>query len=76
MAAATLYTTSVVVSASEALFKELDAANQAFAKAIMSGAIDHLVGDHTETACIIAPSTPRTCGKEAIRAFWIAVLLA
>lgn len=58
----------------EALFGEIDAANRAFAKAIVAGDVDHLVGDYTEDACVIAPSTPRTCGTEAIRAFWTGVV--
>ncbi len=56
------------------VLEQLDAANKAFAKAIVAGDIDYLVNDYTDDACIIAPSAPLTCGKEAIRPFWTAVI--
>ena len=56
------------------LLAEIDGANKAFAKAILGSDIDHLVNEYTEDACIIAPSTPETCGMEAIRSFWGAVI--
>jgi len=58
----------------EELMADIDAANRAFAKAILGSDIDHLVSEYTEDGCIIAPSTPKTCGKEAIRAFWQTVI--
>ena len=64
---------SMTAAEDNALFGELDAGNQAFAKAILANDVDYLVNDYTDDACVIAPSTPRTCGKEAIRAFWTAV---
>ena len=66
--------TSIAVSADSKLFETVDAANQAFARAIVSGDINHLVGDYTDDGCVIAPSTPKACGKEALRAFWTAVI--
>lgn len=65
---------SIPVSANEELFQTLDDVNQAFAQAILRGDIDHLVNDYTDDACVIAPSTPKACGKEAIRGFWTAVV--
>ena len=56
------------------VLEQLDAANKAFAKAIVAGDIDYLVNDYTDDACIIAPNSPLTCGKEAIRPFWTAVI--
>ncbi|MBY6185861.1 nuclear transport factor 2 family protein [Marinobacter hydrocarbonoclasticus] len=53
---------------------QLDAANKAFAKAIMAGDIDYLVNDYTDDGCIIAPQAPLTCGKDAIRPFWESVV--
>lgn len=63
-----------VAAKAETVLKQIDAANKAFAKAIVAGDIDHLVNDYTDDACIIAPQTPLTCGKEAIRPFWISVI--
>ena len=63
-----------VVAKAETVLEQLDAANKAFAKAIVAGDIDHLVNDYTDDACIIAPQAPLTCGKEAIRPFWISVI--
>lgn len=57
-----------------AVLEQLDAANKAFARAIVSGDIDYLVNDYTDDACIIAPQAPLTCGKEAIRPFWASVI--
>ena len=62
-----------VVSAEE-LFDALDGANQVFAQAVLDGDIDHLVGDYTTDACVIAPSTPKMCGLEEIRGFWSNVI--
>lgn len=56
------------------LIAEIDRANKAFAKAIIASDIEHLVDEYTDDACIIAPSTPKTCGKDAIRAFWGSVI--
>ena len=64
---------SVPASEGNELLKELDATNQAFAKAILEKNIDHLVGDYTDGACVFAPAAPRTCGLDAIRSFWIAL---
>ena len=74
LAAIVLAITSISVSADEQLFESVDAMNQGFAKAILGGDINHLVGEYTVDACVIAPSTPQACGKEAIRAFWTAVI--
>ena len=63
-----------VVAKAETVLEQVDAANKAFAKAIVAGDIDHLVNDYTDDACIIAPQAPLTCGKEAIRPFWISVV--
>jgi ketosteroid isomerase-like protein len=63
-----------VVAKAETVLEQLDAANKAFAKAIVAGDIDHLVNDYTDDACIIAPQAPLTCGKKAIRQFWISVV--
>jgi len=54
--------------------EELDAANKAFAKALMAGDVDSLVNDYTDDGCIIAPMAGETCGKESIRAFWESVI--
>ncbi|MGR8949137.1 MAG: YybH family protein [Gammaproteobacteria bacterium] len=62
------------IANAEQLLAEIDEANKAFAKAILGSDIDYLVNDYTEDGCIIAPSTPKTCGKEAIRSFWSAVI--
>ena len=74
LVAIVLASTSITVYADDKLFESLDAANQAFAKAILSGDINHLVGDYADDACVFAPSTPKACGKEAIRAFWTALI--
>ena len=63
-----------VASNAESVLEQLDAANKAFAKAIIAGDIDYLVNDYTDDACIIAPKAPLTCGKEAIRPFWTSVV--
>jgi ketosteroid isomerase-like protein len=54
--------------------EELDAANKAFAKALMAGDVDSLVDDYTDDGCVIAPLAGETCGKESIRAFWESVI--
>jgi ketosteroid isomerase-like protein len=54
--------------------EELDAANNAFAKALMAGDVDTLVNDYTDDGCVIAPMSGETCGKESIRAFWESVI--
>ncbi len=69
MAVALSLLVPIAASAGNVL-EELDAANKAFAKAVVAGDIDYLVNDYTDDACIIAPKAPLTCGKEAIRAFW------
>ena len=66
-------TFSVTASAGDIL-SELDAANRAFARAILAGDVDYLVNDYTDDGCVIAPSTPKTCGKDAIRELWKAVI--
>ncbi|MFE8072580.1 nuclear transport factor 2 family protein [Marinobacteraceae bacterium S3BR75-40.1] len=63
-----------VMANAEAFLNEVDEANQAFAEAILAKDVDHLVNDYTDDACIIAPNTPKTCGKEAIRKFWETVI--
>ena len=63
----------VIVSA-ETILEQLDAANNAFTKALVAGDIDYLVNDYTEDACIIAPKAPLTCGKDAIRTFWVSII--
>lgn len=65
---------SIPVSANETLLQTLDEVNQAFAQAILRGDVDYLVNEYTNDACVIAPSTPKACGKEAIRGFWTAVV--
>lgn len=56
------------------LLNEIEANNQAFAKAILEKDVDFLVSSYTEDGCIIAPKAPKTCGKEAIRQFWETVV--
>ncbi len=63
-----------VVAKAETVLEQLDAANRAFAQAVVAGDIDDLVNGYTDDACIIAPQAPLTCGKEAIRPFWISVI--
>ncbi|MFT4562411.1 MAG: ketosteroid isomerase-like protein [Gammaproteobacteria bacterium] len=63
-----------VTAEAETVLEQLDAANKAFAKAIVAGDIDYLVNDYTDDACIIAPKAPLICGKEAIRPFWTSVV--
>ncbi|MBY5920273.1 YybH family protein [Ferrimonas balearica] len=63
-----------VTGNAESVLEQLDAANKAFAKAIVAGDIDYLVNDYTDDACIIAPQAPLTCGKAAIRPFWVSVI--
>lgn len=66
----------LVVSESKAasVLEELDAANKAFARAVLAGDVDALVNDYTDDGCIIAPMTGETCGRESIRAFWTSVI--
>jgi ketosteroid isomerase-like protein len=66
----------LLVSESKAasVLEELDAANRAFARAVMAGDVDALVNDYTEDGCVIAPMAGETCGKKAIRAFWESVI--
>lgn len=58
----------------DGLLSEVDANNQAFAKAILSKDVDYLVNSYTEDGCIIAPNSPKICGKDAIRGFWEGVV--
>ena len=58
----------------DSVFEELDAANNAFEKALMAGDVDYLVNDYTDDGCIIAPMAGETCGKELIRGFWESVI--
>ena len=64
----------VTAAKADSTLKELDAANKAFASAVMAGNVDFLVDEYTDDGCIIAPMAGETCGKEAIRAFWKAVI--
>jgi ketosteroid isomerase-like protein len=61
-------------SSAKSVLEEVDAANKAFAKALMAGDVDYLVNDYTDDGCIIAPMAGETCGKESIRAFWKSVI--
>ena len=63
-----------VIASAETILEQLDAANNAFTKALVAGDIDYLVNDYTEDACIIAPKAPLTCGKDAIRTFWVSII--
>lgn len=58
----------------EGLLSEVDANNQAFAKAILSNDVHYLVNSYTKDGCIIAPKSPKICGKDAIRDFWEGVV--
>jgi ketosteroid isomerase-like protein len=73
---ATILLSVLLVSESKAasVLEELDAANKAFARAVMAGDIDALVDDYTDDGCVIAPMAGETCGKKAIRAFWESVI--
>jgi ketosteroid isomerase-like protein len=75
-AIATILLSVLFVSESKAasVLEELDAANKAFARAVMAGDVDALVNDYTDDGCVIAPMAGETCGKEAIRAFWESVI--
>jgi ketosteroid isomerase-like protein len=75
-AIATILLSVLFVSESRAasVLEELDAANKAFARAVMAGDVDALVNDYTVDGCVIAPMAGETCGKEAIRAFWESVI--
>jgi ketosteroid isomerase-like protein len=75
-AIATILLSVLLASESKAasVLEELDAANKAFARAVMAGDIDALVNDYTEDGCVIAPMAGETCGKKAIRAFWESVI--
>jgi ketosteroid isomerase-like protein len=75
-AMATILLSVLFVSESRAasVLEELDAANKAFARAVMAGDVDALVNDYTVDGCVIAPMAGETCGKEAIRAFWESVI--
>jgi len=61
-------------SNADSALEELDAANKAFAQALMAGDVDYLVNDYTDDGCVIAPMAGETCGKESIRAFWESVI--
>jgi len=61
-------------SNADSALEELDAANKAFAKALMAGDVDSLVNDYTDDGCVIAPMAGETCGKDSIRAFWESVI--
>lgn len=58
----------------DAVFAQIDSANRGFAKAILANDVEHLVGEYTKDGCIIAPNTAKTCGEDAIRSFWTAVV--
>jgi ketosteroid isomerase-like protein len=69
-----LAVTSLSVYSEDTLFSEIDAANQSFARAVEGGDIDLVMESYTDTACVIAPSTPKACDRESIRALWTAVI--
>lgn len=73
---ATLFVSALLVSESKAasVLEELDAANRAFARAVMAGDVDAIVNDYTDDGCVIAPMAGEACGKESIRAFWKSVV--
>jgi len=72
---ATILVSALVASESKAsVLEELDAANSAFAKAVIAGDVDAIVNDYTDDGCVIAPMAGETCGKESIRAFWQSVV--
>jgi ketosteroid isomerase-like protein len=60
--------------AADELYATLDKGNQSFAKAILAKNVDNLVSNYTDDACVIAPHTTITCGREAIREFWTTVI--
>ena len=62
------------ISNADSVLQELDAANKAFAKALLAGDVVALVNDYTDDGCVIAPMAGETCGKESIRAFWESVI--
>ena len=61
-------------SSANSVLEDIDAANKAFAEALMAGDVDSLVNDYADDGCIIAPMAGETCGKESIRAFWESVI--
>jgi ketosteroid isomerase-like protein len=75
-AIATILLSVLLVSESRAasVLEELDAANKAFARAVMAGDVDALVNEYTDDGCVIAPMAGETCGRRAIRAFWESVI--
>jgi len=61
-------------SSADSILEKLDAANKAFANALMAGDVNSLVNDYTDDGCVIAPMAGEMCGKESIRAFWESVI--
>lgn len=57
-------------SNADSVLQEIDAANKAFAKAVMEGDVDSIVNAYTDDGCVIAPLAGEICGKESIRGFW------
>ena len=75
MIIATLFAFALpLAGTADTILNEIDATNRAFAKALLTSDIDYLVNDYTDNGCIIAPRTPKTCGKNAIKTFWEAVI--
>jgi ketosteroid isomerase-like protein len=48
----------------------VEAANESFIERFVAGDMRGVSQLYTEDACVIAPGTPRACGREAIAAFW------
>lgn len=73
---AAIFVSVLLVSESKAasVLEELDAANRAFAKAVMAGDVEAIVNDYTDDGCVIAPMAGEACGKESIREFWKSVV--
>ena len=61
-------------SSADNILEQIDAANKAFATALMAGDVDYLVNDYSDDGCIIAPMSGEICGAESIRAFWEGVI--
>ena len=55
-----------VVAKAETVLEQLDAANKAFAKAIVAGDIDHLVNDYTDDACMFEFSAGQDSRMDAM----------
>lgn len=55
-----------VALAGDTLHGEIDAANQAFARAVLAGDTDAIMASYTDDACVIAPAAANACGSEQI----------